>query len=634
MILQGDEFSEESVCQPTSEEKLQRHINKIFLCPGSCYESLSLHSSDYFDSSTIVSKCVERLVTVSKFTIDPIRLRRELAKMIVLHEYPLSVVNHIGFRDFLYKLNPSFRMVSQKTVENDIMKVFKFERCIAHGDCLNAPGRIAITKMWTSSDGNRRFLAITGHIIDEDWKRQSFIMRFANVPLFGTNQSICKVLLDCFSFFDMDKRLSTITVDSYTSNDELIDLLVDKLSENELPFRGKLFRLPCFAHTLSLMVQDAFDVVRHVIEKIRDSIMFWTSSPEREMTFEKAACELGLSTPAKLVLDYGLSWSSTYLMMQHSFLLKDVFSHLGHHESLPSKEEWDLVREVCDRLKFLFDKMKSLADCPVACLYLELICEIKVNFLKWLNCEVPWIKEMASKMLKKFDKYWLAARDILGVATIFHPQYRFCALEHYFKKIYGNDAEDEVDRIHQIFYDLFKEYKSSLMKDKKNDEDLSSGESDTDLFSRYKREMKKKQSELYEVEYYLKVSVVETEDSDILSWWEVNKQCYSVLHKMARDILAIPVFAVDVEDAFDVGDKILGSNRSRLHPTVVEALVCSQKLIRRREHSESKAPSSANNLHSLGTIYDDANFEDGIILKAKSAEIVDENGDEHFESAK
>ncbi|XP_056692996.1 zinc finger BED domain-containing protein RICESLEEPER 2 isoform X2 [Spinacia oleracea] len=454
---------------------------------------------------------------------------------------------------------------------------------------------------------------------------------FANVPFFGTNQSICKVILDCFSFFDVDKKLSTMTVDSYTTSDELIDLMMDRLSANELPFRGKLFRLPCFAHTLGLMVQDALDVVRHVIEKIRDSIMFWTSSPEREMIFEKAACEVGLSTPTKLVLDYGLSWSSTYLMLQDSFLLKDVFSHLGHQKSLPSKEEWDLVREVCDRLKLLYDQMKSLADCPVACMYLIHICEIKVNLLEWLNCEAPLIKELASKMLKKFDKYWLEARDILGVATIFHPQLRFKPLKHYFEKIYGNEAENEVDRIRQIFYDLFKEYKSSLTKHKKNDEDLSSRQSFSYLFF---KQLEEEESELCEVDYYLNARVGKMKASDILSWWKVNPHSHSVLYKMARDILAIPVFAVDVEDAFDVGDKILGANRSRLHPTMVEALICSQKLIRRREHSESKASSSANSLHSLGTIYDDANFEDGCILKAKSVETGNECGDEHLESAK
>ncbi|XP_056692036.1 zinc finger BED domain-containing protein RICESLEEPER 2-like [Spinacia oleracea] len=455
---------------------------------------------------------------------------------------------------------------------------------------------------------------------------------FADVPLPCTNDSISKVILDCLSDFDVDNKLSTITVDSYTSDDELIDILVDKLLENKLLFKGNLFRLPCFAHTMRLMVQDAFDVIKDVIEKIRDSIVFWTSSLEREMTLEKAVCELGVSTITKLVLDNRLSWSSTYLMVQESFVLKDVFSHLGQQESqydsLPTKEEWDLAREVCNRLKYLYNEMKDLADSP-ACNYLMAICGIKVKLLEWLNCEIPEIKEMASKMVEKFGKYWFAARDILGVATVFHPEVRFFSMKHYFPKIYGNEVESEVDRIRQIFYDLFKEYKNSLPVDETNTDDSHLPMSNfRRQFKQYLKEQGKDKPDPCEVDSYLKQYFSpDTEDIDTLTWWEENKTRFPILHKMAKDILGIPIFSVDAENAFDVGDRILGENRSRLHPTMVEALMCTQRWLRGHKHAKSEGKptkltrsevsSSASNLHSLGTIYDDANAERGIVFKRR-----------------
>ncbi|XP_021741919.1 zinc finger BED domain-containing protein RICESLEEPER 2-like [Chenopodium quinoa] len=435
--------------------------------------------------------------------------------------------------------------------------------------------------MWTSNDGNQRFLAITGHIIDDEWKRQSYILRFANVPLPCTNESISKVILDCFSYFDVIKKLSTITVDSYTSDDKLVDILVEKLSGNKLLFRVKLFQLPCFAHTLSLMVQDGLDVVRHVIEKIRNSIVFWTSSPEREMTFKKAACELGVRTTTKLVLDDGLNWSSTYLMLQDSIVVKDVFSHFrqqqSQYDSLPTKEEWDLAMKVCNRLQFLYNETKSLADCPAACFYFMHLCFIKETLTEWLDCEAPVIKNMASMM---------------GVVSVFHPKYRFFSVEHFFPLIYGNEAEGVIERVRRMLYDLFNEYKSSLPVEKPSNEGLSLLELRQNpaefMFKRYLREMKKKEPEHYEVDLYLKEYFdPETKDFDILSWWNKKKSRYPVLHKIAKEVLAIPIFSVDVENAFDIGDKILGANRSRLRPTMVEALMCTQSWIRRRKNLDS-----------------------------------------------
>lgn len=49
---------------------------------------------------------------------------RELAYAIILYEYPLSIVDHVGFRKFVASLQPLFKMVSKNTIKNDILKIF------------------------------------------------------------------------------------------------------------------------------------------------------------------------------------------------------------------------------------------------------------------------------------------------------------------------------------------------------------------------------------------------------------------------------------------------------------------------------------------------------------------------------
>ncbi|KAG5585138.1 hypothetical protein H5410_045572, partial [Solanum commersonii] len=50
--------------------------------------------------------------------------RRELAHAIILHRYPLSIVDHVGFRKFVAILQPLFKMVLRNTIKNDILKIF------------------------------------------------------------------------------------------------------------------------------------------------------------------------------------------------------------------------------------------------------------------------------------------------------------------------------------------------------------------------------------------------------------------------------------------------------------------------------------------------------------------------------
>jgi hypothetical protein len=55
-------------------------------------------------------------ISVENYTFDQEFARKELANMIVLHEYPLCIVDHAGFRRFVTALQPLFKMVTRNTI--------------------------------------------------------------------------------------------------------------------------------------------------------------------------------------------------------------------------------------------------------------------------------------------------------------------------------------------------------------------------------------------------------------------------------------------------------------------------------------------------------------------------------------
>ena len=110
---------------------------------------------------------------------DQQQSRHELASAIVLHEYPLSIVDHIGFRKFVKSLQPCFKLVSRNTIKGDILKIYELQRLKNCNILEKLASKIAVTTdMWTSSNTKKGFMAITAHYIDESWILQSQILRY------------------------------------------------------------------------------------------------------------------------------------------------------------------------------------------------------------------------------------------------------------------------------------------------------------------------------------------------------------------------------------------------------------------------------------------------------------------------
>ena len=59
-----------------------------------------------------------------------------------------------------------------------------------------------------------------------------------------TKKVLSDVLLDFLLDWNMDRKLSTITVDNCSSNDDMIDILSEKLSlSGSLLLNGKIFHM-------------------------------------------------------------------------------------------------------------------------------------------------------------------------------------------------------------------------------------------------------------------------------------------------------------------------------------------------------------------------------------------------------
>ncbi|KAM0837010.1 hypothetical protein ACQ4PT_061943 [Festuca glaucescens] len=146
-------------------------------------------------------------VSIGHWIFDQALARRELMRMIVLHELAFSLVEYDGFRRFVSSLNPSFKMICRKTVKKDCLKAFKEEMCSLQAIFRHSRSKISLTSdMWTS-DRTVGFICITAHFIGHDWKLQKRIVKFAAMETPHTGVAMFNVMVNFIREWNIEDKI-------------------------------------------------------------------------------------------------------------------------------------------------------------------------------------------------------------------------------------------------------------------------------------------------------------------------------------------------------------------------------------------------------------------------------------------
>ena len=126
-----------------------------------------------------------------------------------------------------------------------------------------------------------------------------------------------------------------------------------------------------------------------------------------------------------------------------------------------------MTSSICERL-VVFHKVTKLfsgTSYPTANLFFffSKVCEIKIVLNSWSPSTSDVIRSMAFKMLENFDCYWNVIHGVMAVATILEPINKMELLEYYFPIIYGDEADNKIQRVKDISYEMIRDYSSGRM---------------------------------------------------------------------------------------------------------------------------------------------------------------------------
>ncbi|KAH9762677.1 BED-type domain-containing protein [Citrus sinensis] len=219
------------------------HCGTILSC-GSGTSHLNRHTrqihgfnqptiEEVFDNKQHLVKTESGELGIQKF--DPLVARQKLTTVVVKHELPLRFVEYESFRDFVDYCNPLVKHTSRNTLKSEIFKIYNVEKGKAMNLLEITNSRVAITTdMWTACNQKKGYMVVTGHFIDNSWHLQSRILRFIYVQAPHTADCISQILVKCLMDWNLDRKLSTVTLDNCSTNDAMVARLKGLLSTESM----------------------------------------------------------------------------------------------------------------------------------------------------------------------------------------------------------------------------------------------------------------------------------------------------------------------------------------------------------------------------------------------------------------
>lgn len=532
--------------------------------------------------------------------IDQKRSRFDLAQMIILHGYPLTMVEHHGFKIFVKNLQPLFDLVSVNGVEADCMEIYEKEKQNMYEVLDKLSGKISLGANILKASGDIHYLCLTSHYIDQAWELQKKILNFVILDPSHSEDMLSEIIMTCLMDWDIDRKLFSMSLDCCPTNDNIMCRIRDRLSQNRfLLCDGQLFDIRCAANLVNMMVQDALEALSETTHKIRESIRYVKSSQAMQEKFNEMAQRVRVESQKCLCLDNPLRWNLIYLMLEAALEHKEAFSLMQEHDPAyvicPSDTEWERAGAIAGYLKLFIEVTHVLtrSKYPTANIYFPEICDIHLHLIDLCNSSDIFVNSLARKMKSKFDEYWKKCNLALAIAAILDPRFKMKLVEYYYSKIYGSNATIHIDAISESMKALFNEHAicsplASL------DQGLSwqvggngrptAGNYSRDRlvgFDKFLHETSQSQSVKSDLDKYLEEPLFPRNvDFNILNWWKVHAPKYPILSMMARNVLGIPMSKVALDSAFNIEGRVLDHERSSLSPATVQALVCAQDWMR------------------------------------------------------
>lgn len=243
-------------------------------------------------------------------------LDKHLVETIVKDLLPFQIVESVTFKRFIYKLCPEYQMPSRKTVSTVLVpQLYNMERERVR-KIIEATSAVCLTTDGWTSMCTENYISVTSHFFD-------------------INNELKMFLLDCYKYDDshtsnnLASELKRIA-EEWNIQDKVVAIASDNAANIVAAIKQTEWKhIPCFAHTLNLIVQDSLKEISDIKCKIKSIVEFFKRSVKASESLKRK--QEKLSVPVlSLKQDVTTRWNSTFLMFKRILEVKNPYYQLLH----------------------------------------------------------------------------------------------------------------------------------------------------------------------------------------------------------------------------------------------------------------------------------------------------------------
>jgi hypothetical protein len=569
--------------------------------------------------------------TMRNWEYCPMRARSELVRFLARLDVPISMGESDAFEDYIRTAhNPAFVTVSRQTTTRDMVKFF-IDRKAKLVELLSssAVNCVCLTSDIWSGNAKEDYISVVAHYINYDWQLEKRVLGLVLIDVSHNGQNIADRVLSVLTDYGLSEKVFAVTLDNASSNASAMVRLRPILSKylgievvNETqPNNGanSLFlHQRCACHIINLIVKEALEYLKPLIETFRTAISFLNSSNQRIAAYKSYCIATGVR-PRKFQLDMEVRWNSTYLMLKSLFPHKIPFTtfmhaHYPRAEGEPfllTDEHWVAAEKVFKFLELFYDATVALSGVyyPTSPLMIHYLVKIAIHLKNYAND--MHIRAVVQPMIDKYNKYWRDIPLLYSFAFILDPRAKMKGFNRVLRRLgtlTGTDYDTYQLSTRARLTDVYNRYENkygsvrlrrpvppTLSGKKRSAWDEIYDDDDGDVpaggmhsFSAtlgmardtsataLLQAASSSASTTSELISYLDCDTVSqlNDDFNILHWWHEHKLTYPVLSIMAKDILTVPVSTISSESTFSMTGRIIEERRRRLKPEMVETLTC------------------------------------------------------------
>jgi Protein of unknown function (DUF 659) len=273
------------------------------------------------------------------------RLNDLLIKMITRDLQPFSIVEDVGFRDFVHALDPSYAIPNRQYLSKDLLLAKYNQARVSLKHALSSADAITLTTDSWTSPTTENYIAVTAHYITLDFQLGSCLLECVRYTDRHTHENLAIELRRVIQEWEIQGKVFVIVTDNAKNITAAVNLM-----------KNEVTHWPCFAHTLNLVVQKALESIENVRSKVKKIAEYFHRSTLAADKLRELQVQMRPGqTPLKLINDVVTRWNSTQHMCQRVYELQEPLNAaiavlLNPVEPL-TQDDWKALKEITLVLK-------------------------------------------------------------------------------------------------------------------------------------------------------------------------------------------------------------------------------------------------------------------------------------------